>query len=130
MGLCAQLKMELSQLSPEDEEEFRASLGVEQPGAQRVLQKSLSLLKLVSFFTVVSHEVRAWTVPRDTLALKAAGRIHSDMERGFIRAEVITFDNLEQCGSTAEGKKCGLVRLEGKNYAVQDGDIITFLFNV
>ena len=130
VGLCAQLEMELSQLSPEEEEEFRASLGVEQPGAQRVLQRSLSLLDLVSFFTVVSQEVRAWAVPRDTPALKAAGRIHSDMERGFIRAEVIGIEDLAMCGSTAEGKKRGLVRLEGKSYPVQDGDVITFLFNV
>ena len=128
--LCGQLEMELSELSPQEEAEFRNSLGMEQEHLQRLLQKCLSLLGRVTFFTFASEEVRAWSVRKETLAAKAAGTIHSDMERGFIRAEVIGFDDLVQCGSMTEGKKLGIVRLEGKNYAVQDGDVITFLFNV
>jgi hypothetical protein len=85
---------------------------------------------LVSFFTTVSSELKVWTVPKGTTALKAAGKIHSDMEKGFIRAEVISFDDLKICGSLAEARKLGLIKLEGKHYVVQDGDIITFLFNV
>ena len=85
---------------------------------------------MISFFTTVSEELKAWTVPEGTSALKAAGKIHSDMEKGFIRAEVISFYDLEKYGSLAEARKQGLLKLEGKHYTVKDGDIITFLFNV
>ncbi len=91
---------------------------------------SHDLLDLVSFFTIVSNEVKAWTVPRDTSAVHAAGRIHSDMERGFIRAEVTSYDDLTRCGGIAEARRQGLLRSEGRAYPVQDGDVITFLFNV
>ncbi|MCE2405024.1 MAG: YchF family ATPase [Dehalococcoidia bacterium] len=128
-SLSARLEMELTQLSPDDEEEFRASMGMTESGLDRVVRMSLRLLSLVSFFTYVSREVRAWTVPEDTPAVKAAGRIHTDMERGFIRAEVVSFDDLSECGSLAQCKKQGLLRLEGKGYSVKDGDVITFLFN-
>ena len=128
--LCGKLEMELSQLAPEDEQEFRESMGLQESGLDRVVRLSYELLSLVSFFTHVSKEVRAWTIPANTPALKAAGEIHSDMERGFIRAEVIAFDDLARCGSVAQCKREGLLRLEGKTYQVQDGDVITFLFNV
>ena len=129
-SLCAKLEMELSQLSPEEEAEFRESMGVHDSGVDLVARMSFELLGLVSFFTHVSKEVRAWEVPANSPAVKAAGAIHSDMERGFIRAEVIAVDDLARCGSLAQGKRQGLVRLEGKSYPVQDGDVITFLFNV
>jgi len=128
--LCNKLEMELSQLSPEDERQFRESMGLQESGLDRLVRLSCDLLSLVSFFTYVSKEVRAWTVPADTPAVKAAGRIHSDMERGFIRAEVIAFTDLARCGSVAQCRREGLLRLEGKTYPVKDGDVITFLFNV
>lgn len=130
VAMCGKLEMELSELEPEEEREFRESLGLTQSGSERAIRASYELMGLVSFFTVVSQEVRAWTVPRGTPAVKAAGKIHSDMERGFIRAEVISFSDLARCGSIAEGRRQGLLRLEGKGYPVQDGDVITFLFNV
>ena len=129
-SLSAKLEMELTQLAPEDELEFRESMGLTESGLDRVVRLSSRLLCLVSFFTYVSKEVRAWTVAEGTPAVKAAGRIHSDMERGFIRAEVVSFDDLAACGSVAQCKKQGLVRLEGKGYPVKDGDVITFLFNI
>ena len=129
-SLCAKLEMELSQLDPGEEKEFRDSMGIDGSGVDRVVMISYELLSLVSFFTYVSKEVRAWTVPASTPAVKAAGRIHSDMERGFIRAEVIAFEDLAQFGSVAQCRKEGRLRLEGKTYQVRDGDVITFLFNV
>ena len=128
--VCARLEMELAQLSPDEEREFRESMGAQDRGIDRVAALSARLLSLVSFFTYVSDQVRAWAVPADTPAVRAAGKIHSDMERGFIRAEVVSFDDLVKCGSMAGCKKQGLLRLEGKTYPVQDGDVITFLFNV
>jgi len=88
------------------------------------------LLGLISFFTTASNEVKAWSIPSGTSALKAAGKIHTDMERGFIRAEVIHYDDLAKCGNLAEARRKGVLRLEGKEYIVQDGDVITFLFNI
>ena len=129
-ALCGKLEMELTQLAPEDEKEFRESHGLRESGPDRVVRQSYDLLSLVSFFTYVSKEVRAWTVPANTPALEAAGKIHSDMERGFIRAEVIAFDDLAECGSVAQCRKQGAVHVEGKTYLVKDGDVITFLFNV
>ena len=128
--LCGKLEMELGQLEDDEAEEFRTAMGVENPGSERILRLSQGLLGFISFFTVVSDEVRAWTIRRGTTAPRAAGKVHSDMERGFIRAEVVGFDDLGKCGSLAEAKKKGLLRLEGKNYVVQDGDVITFLFNI
>ena len=128
--LCGKLEMELAQLSDVEAEEFREAMGLGQPALDRVIDLSYSLLGLISFFTTVSSELKAWTIPGGTPAPKAAGKIHSDMERGFIRAEVISYADLETCGTIAEARKRGLLRTEGKNYIVQDGDIITFLFNV
>jgi|Deesub1362A_J573_1020465.scaffolds.fasta_scaffold01183_5 hypothetical protein len=128
--LCAKLEMELAQLEDSEAEQFRADFGLKESGLDRVIRKSYQLLGLISFFTTASNEVKAWSIPLGTSALKAAGKIHSDMERGFIRAEVISYDDLVECGSLAEARKKGLLRLEGKDYIVQDGDVITFLFNV
>ncbi|MBI4266919.1 MAG: redox-regulated ATPase YchF [Chloroflexi bacterium] len=128
--LCGKLEMELAQLDEGAAQELRAGYGMKEAGPERVIRVSYELLGLISFFTIVSNEVRAWSVPGGTSAVKAAGKIHSDMERGFIRAEVIGWDDLVKCGSMAEARKRGLLRLEGKDYVVRDGDVITFLFNV
>lgn len=130
VALCGSLEMELAQLSDDEAAEFRASLGLGRPALERVIDLSYSLLGLVSFFTTVSAELKAWTIPLGTPAPKAAGKIHSDIERGFIRAEVVSYGDLQSCGSLAEARKRGLLRTEGKNYMIQDGDIVTFLFNV
>ena len=128
--LCGELEMELAQLDGSAAEALRADFGIIESGIDCVIRLSYELLGLISFFTVVSGEVKAWSIQGGTEAVKAAGKIHSDMERGFIRAEVLSYDDLVQCGSLAEARKKGLLRLEGKNYIVQDGDVITFLFNV
>lgn len=130
VALCGKLEMELAQLSDDEAQEFREAMGLSKPALDRVIDLSYSLLGLVSFFTTVSSELKAWTVPGGTPAPKAAGKIHSDMERGFIRAEVISYSDLESCGNLAEARKRGLLRTEGKNYIIQDGDVVTFLFNV
>jgi GTP-binding protein YchF len=127
--LCAKLEMELAQLSNEEAEVFRSTYGLSEPALDKVINTSYNLLGLISFFTTVSDELRVWTIPRGTTALKAAGKIHTDMEKGFIRAEVVSYSDLKKCGSIVEARKQGLLKLEGKNYTVQDGDIITFLFN-
>ncbi len=128
--LCGKLEMELSQLEDADAEEFRSELGLEEAALNRMIRLSHELLGLISFFTVVSDEIKAWTIHRETTAVKAAGKVHTDMERGFIRAEVVAFDDLVKCGSIAEARKQGLLHVEGKNYIVHDGDVITFLFNI
>jgi hypothetical protein len=128
--VCGKVEMELAQLDDNAAEALRAEFGIKESGADRVIQLSYELLGLISFFTIASGEVRAWSIQRGTEAVKAAGKIHSDMEKGFIRAEVISHSDLVKCGSLAEARKKGLLRLEGKNYIVQDGDVITFLFNV
>ena len=128
--LCGKLEMELAQLDESDAAVFRTELGLKESGLDRTIRASYELLGLITFFTTVSDEVKAWPIPSSTSALKAAGKIHTDIERGFIRAEVISFDDLVRCGGLAEARKKGLLRLEGKNYTVQDGDVITFLFNV
>jgi ribosome-binding ATPase YchF (GTP1/OBG family) len=124
------LEMELSELPPEEAAEFSAAYQIEGFARERVLRHSCDVLSLVSFFTVANNEVRSWMVPRGTPALEAADVIHSDMKRGFIRAEVIAFEDLAAAGSYQRAKKEGMVRLEGKTYEVQDGDVITFHFNV
>jgi GTP-binding protein YchF len=129
-ALCGKLEMELAQLDDAEAKEFRSDMGLTESGLDRVIRLSYSLLGLISFFTTASDEVRAWTIRRNTIAQKAAGKIHTDMERGFIRAEVISHDDLIKCGSMAEARKRGLLHLEGKNYIVQDGDVVTILFNV
>ena len=130
VALCGKLEMELAQLSDAEAREFREAMGLSKPALDRVIDLSYSLLGLVSFFTTVSSELKAWTIPGGTPAPKAAGKVHSDMEKGFIRAEVISYSDLESCGNLAEARKRGLLRTEGKNYIIQDGDVVTFLFNV
>ncbi len=128
--LCGKLEMELAQLDDSAAEGFRAEFGIKQPGLERTIKLSYELLGLISFFSIASGEIKVWSIQKGTDALKAAGKIHSDMERGFIRAEVISYNDLVKCNSLAEARKKGLLRLEGKHYIVQDGDVITFLFNV
>ncbi len=128
--LCGKLEAELVQLKPDEAREMRDGYGLKESGADRVVALSYELMGLISFFTIASGEVRAWSLSAGTEAVKAAGKIHTDMERGFIRAEVIAYDDLVRCGSLAEARKKGLLRMEGKTYTVQDGDVITFLFNV
>jgi GTP-binding protein YchF len=128
--LCGKVEMDLAEMEDEEAEEFRDAMGLQEPGLHRAIRSSYQLLGLASFFTVGADEVKAWTIDIDTPAVKAAGKIHTDIERGFIRAEVISYDHLIQCGSLAEGRKKGLLRIEGKTYKVQDGDVVNFLFNV
>ena len=130
IALCGKLEMELSQLSDADAKEFGQAMGLTAPALERVIKLSYGLLGLISFFTTASDQLKAWPIPGGTTAPKAAGKVHTDMERGFIRAEVISYSDLERCGNLAEARKRGLLRAEGKNYVVQDGDVITFLFNL
>jgi GTP-binding protein YchF len=128
--LCGKLEMELAQLENSAAQEFRTEFGIEESGPERTIKMSYELSDLISFFTIASNEVRVWSIKKGTTALKAAGKIHTDMEKGFIRAEGISFDNLVKCGGIAEARKQGQLRLEGKDYVIQDGDVVTFLFNV
>jgi GTP-binding protein YchF len=124
------LEMELAELSDEEAGEFLTAYQIDRSAVERVIQHSCGVLGLITFFTVIHKEVRAWMIPRGTKAIDAAGVIHSDMQRGFIRAEVVGYDDLMIAGTYQQAKKEGLVRLEGKDHAVQDGDIIQFHFNV
>lgn len=128
--VCGLMEMEISQLPPEDRGLFMADLGIEELGVERLSRGVYDTLGLLSFFTVGEDEVKAWTIDRGTDARRAAGKIHSDIERGFIRAEVVKFNDLKELGAMARVKEKGLARLEGKEYIVQDGDIINFRFNV
>jgi ribosome-binding ATPase YchF (GTP1/OBG family) len=130
IAIPAQLEMEIGQLPTEDAAEFREMMGVGPSRLSEVISKSYSLLGLISFLTAGEDEVRAWTIRRGTNAQRAAGAIHTDLERGFIRAEVVHYDDLIGAGSMAEAKKHGTVRMEGKTYVVKDGDVINVLFNV
>jgi len=124
------LEQELAQMSDEEAEEFLSEFNITASAMDRVIKRSYELLGLVSFFTVVNDEVKAWTIKKETKAVDAAGSIHTDMQKGFIRAEVISCDDLMDAGTYHQARKKGNVRLEGKTYEVQDGDIITFRFNV
>lgn len=128
--ICGRLEMEISMLSPGERELFLEDMGIKEPGAARLARAAYAQLGLISFFTIGSDEVKAWTIRRGTSAKSAAGKVHSDMERGFIRAEVVKFADLDALGTMAKVKEKGLVRLEGKDYLVEDGDIINFRFNV
>ncbi len=130
VALCAKLERELLELSDEDAAEFRRELGMAAGGLDSVLQRSQLALRLLTFFTVSDPEGRAWPFARGSTALEAAGKVHSDMARGFIRAEVIGWQELVDCGSYAEARRRGLLRTEGKQYVVQDGDVLHVLFNV
>ncbi len=128
--ICAETEAEIATLDDEDKRMFLADLGLEKSGLDRLIQKSYSLLGLISFLTAGKKEVRAWTIKKGTKAPQAAGKIHSDFERGFIRAEVVSFDELMKNGSMAACREKGLIRSEGKEYVMQDGDIVEFRFNV
>jgi len=130
LPICAQIEAEISDMSEEDKEMFLADLGLKVSGLNRIIQEGYSLLGLISFLTAGPQEVRAWTIKKGTKAPQAAGKIHSDFEKGFIRAEVVSFSDLMECGSMTVAKEKGLVRLEGKDYVMQDGDIVLFRFNV
>ncbi|MDQ6695011.1 MAG: redox-regulated ATPase YchF [Chloroflexota bacterium] len=130
IAIPAQLEMEMAQLSPEDAVEFRESLGMGPSRLGEVVSKSYNLLGLISFLTAGEDEVRAWTIRHGTNAQRAAGAIHSDLERGFIRAEVVHFDDLIAAGGMTEAKKRGTVRSEGKTYLMKDGDVTNVLFNI
>jgi ribosome-binding ATPase len=129
-ALHGHLEMELSQLSPEEAAEFLPEYGIQEPGMNRVVRLSYELLGLQSFFTVGEDEVRAWTVPIGATAIEAAGVIHTDLARGFIRAEVTGYEEMVSAGTLAKARQQGLVRLEGKEYVVQNGDILSIRFNV
>jgi len=128
--LSGRVEMELAELKEEERSEFLIELGLMEPARDRFVRSCYALMDLVSFFTHNEQEVRAWTIKRATPALKAAGKVHTDMERGFIRAEVIHYDDFIPCGSEAKCREAGKLRLEGKEYIVQDGDIIRFRFHV
>ena len=129
--ICAKLEADIAELDdPEEKAMFMEELGVAESGLDRLIKSSYALLGLISFLTAGSDECRAWTIKRGTKAPQAAGKIHTDFERGFIRAEVIAFEDMKTCGTMAAAKAKGLVRSEGKEYIMKDGDIVNFLFNV
>lgn len=128
--VCAKIEAEIAELPTEEAAAFRADLGVKEPALERVIRATYELLGLISFFTTGEDEVRAWTIPANTPAPEAAGAIHSDLERGFIRAEVIAWDELLRAGSEANAKKLGIMRVEGKQHIVKDGECLHVLFNV
>ncbi|MEG0772950.1 redox-regulated ATPase YchF [Clostridium sp.] len=128
--VCAKLEEELSTLDDEEKKELLSEYGLNESGLDQLIRESYSLLGLMSFLTAGVQEVRAWTIKVGTKAPAAAGKIHSDIERGFIRAEIVSYDKLVECGSEAAAKEKGLYRLEGKEYIMQDGDVVNFRFNV
>ena len=128
--VSAKIEAEIAQLNEEEKAEFLAELGLEEAGLDKLISASYELLGLMSFITAGEKEVRAWTIKKGTKAPQAAGKIHSDMERGFICAEVINYKALIEAGGMAKAKEKGLVRLEGKDYVIQDGDVVLFRFNV
>lgn len=130
LPICAELEAEISSLDKEEKEMFLSDIGVDKGGLDLLIQRSYDLLGLMSFLTAGKPEVRAWTIKKGTKAPKAAGKIHSDIERGFIRAEVVSFDDLMALGSMQAAKENGKIRSEGKEYIMQDGDIVLFRFNV
>ncbi len=130
VALQGKLEMEIAQLDPQDAGEFMAEYGITELGLERVIRLSYDLLGLISFFTVGQDEVRAWTLPKGSSAYEAAGQIHTDLQKGFIRAEVIPFDELLALGGLTEAKAKGRLRLEGKEYVVHDGEVVHIRFNV
>ena len=130
LPISAEIEAEIAGMDPEEKDLFLADMGLEESGLDRLINACYSLLGLISYLTAGQPEVRAWTIKKGTKAPQAAGKIHSDFERGFIRAEVISFDDLMACGSMTAAKEKGLVRSEGKDYVMKDGDIVLFRFNV
>lgn len=130
LPICAQLEAEISDMNDEDKAMFLSELGLEVSGLDRIIKEGYALLGLISYLTAGQPEVRAWTIKKGTKAPQAAGKIHTDFEKGFIRAEVVSFDDLVSCGSMNAAKEKGLVRSEGKEYVMNDGDVVLFRFNV
>lgn len=130
LPICAEMEAEIVEMDKEEKEMFLSDLGLEQSGLDRLINECYTLLGLISYLTAGKPEVRAWTIKKGTKAPQAAGKIHTDFERGFIRAEVIAFDDLIACGSMTAAKEKGLVRSEGKEYVMKDGDVVLFRFNV
>ena len=130
LPICAKIEEEITDMPPEDKLLFLEEMGLHESGLDRLIKKSYDLLGLISYLTAGKQEVRAWTITKGTKAPQAAGKIHSDFEKGFIRAEIVSFDELMACGSMAAAKEKGLVRSEGKDYVMQDGDVVLFRFNV
>ena len=128
--LCAKIEEELSVLEGEEKQEMLEAMGLDESGLDKVIKSSYDLLGLMSFLTAGKKETRAWTIKKGTKAPQAAGKIHTDFERGFIKAEIISFDDLVKCGNEQKAKEQGLIRLEGKEYVMKDGDIVEFKFNV
>ncbi|GAB4269266.1 redox-regulated ATPase YchF [Thermincola ferriacetica] len=128
--VCAKIEAEIAELDDDEKAEFLADLGLEESGLDKLIRAGYRLLGLMTFFTAGPQEVKAWTIKRGTKAPQAAGKIHSDIERGFIRAEVVSYDDLMAAGSQLAAREKGLVRLEGKDYVMQDGDVVYFRFNV
>ena len=130
LPICAKIEEDIADMEADDKAMFLEDLGLEESGLNRIIREGYSLLGLISYLTAGKQEVRAWTITKGTKAPQAAGKIHTDFEKGFIRAEVVSYDDLMACGSMAAAKEKGLVRLEGKEYVMQDGDIVLFRFNV
>ena len=130
LPICAQIEAEMSDMSDEDKEMFLADMNLESSGLARIIKTGYRLLGLISYLTAGEQEVRAWTITDGTKAPQAAGKIHTDFEKGFIRAEIVSYDDLMSCGSMSAAKEKGLVRLEGKEYVMKDGDVTLFRFNV
>lgn len=130
LPICAKIEEDIADMDAEEKSMFLSELNLKESGLDRIIREGYSLLGLISFLTAGSDEVRAWTITRGTKAPKASGKIHTDFEKGFIRAEIISFDDLVACKTMAAAKEKGLVRLEGKEYVMQDGDIVNFRFNV
>jgi len=130
LPICAKIEEDITEFDEDEKIEFLKDLGIEESGLERLIKKSYSLLGLISYLTAGKPEVRAWTIVKGTKAPQAAGKIHTDFEKGFIRAEVVAYDDLMACGTYAAAREKGLVRLEGKEYVMNDGDIVLFRFNV
>ena len=128
--ISAEIEAEIAELDDEEKQMFLEELGVQESGLDKLIKASYSLLGLISYLTAGEKETKAWTITKGTKAPQAAGKIHSDFERGFIRAEIVSYDNLVACGGFNGAKEKGLVRSEGKEYVVQDGDVVLFRFNV
>ena len=130
LPICAQVEAEISEMDEDEKKIFLSDIGLTESGLDRLVKACYELLGLISFLTAGKPEVRAWTIKKGTKAPAAAGKIHTDFERGFIRAEVVSFNDLISCGSLNAAKEKGLVRSEGKDYIMQDGDVVLFRFNV
>ena len=128
--ICAQIEQEIAELDEDEKKMFLEDLGLSESGLEKLIKASYRLLGLISYLTAGPTESRAWTIKKGTKAPQAAGKIHSDFERGFIKAEVVSYDDLMSCGTYTAAKEKGLVRMEGKEYVVKDGDVVLFRFNV